>query len=74
MEVKSVMKRESCIRECGSNPTSSGQLVSVIPRFDAESSTKSKRKVWLLSLDSASKRGMTDTNRLFEMQNSISPF
>ena len=59
------------IRECGYYPTSSGQLVTVIPRSDAESSTKSIRKIRLSSLDSASERGMTVTNRLFEIQNHI---
>ena len=59
------------IRECYSILTSSGQLVTVIPRSDAESSTKSIRKIRLSSLDSASERGMTVTNRLFEIQNHI---
>ena len=44
-----------------------GRLVSVIPRPDAESITNNIGKAWLLTLDSASKRGMTDTNRQLEV-------
>ena len=44
------------------NLTPSGQLVAVIPRSDAESSTNNTGKIWLLTLDSASERGMTATN------------
>lgn len=44
-----------------------GRLVSVIPRSDAESITNNIGKAWLLTLDSASKRGMTDTNRQLEV-------
>gem|GEM_PF-3128738 len=46
---------------------SNSRLVTVIPRPDAESSTKSKRNIWLLPLDSASERGMTVTSRPLEV-------
>ena len=56
------------------NPTSSGRLVSVIPRCDAESSNYRWISICFFVLDSASQRRMTDTNRLFEIQNEISFF
>ncbi len=64
-------QREFDIRECYSILTSSGQLVTVIPRSDAESSDDSRIFLMLFVLDSASERGMTVTNRLFEIQNHI---
>ena len=64
-------KREFDIRECYSILTSSDQLVTVIPRSDAESSDDSRIFLMLFVLDSASERGMTVTNRLFEIQNHI---
>ena len=63
--------REFDIRECYSIFASSGQLVTVIPRSDAESSDDSLMFLMLFVLDSASERGMTVTNRLFEIQNHI---
>jgi len=62
------------IRECDNNPTSSGRLVTVIPRSDAESSGSSQMFLLLFVLDSASGRGMTVTNRLFETQKHINSF
>ena len=71
-------KREFDIRECYSILTSRDQLVTVIPRSDAESSDDSRIFLMLFVLDSASERvdsaserGMTVTNRLFEIQNHI---